>query len=281
MSIVSWGDYKAKLAAPTQEIDMFKSSITVVTARHYDMFAATPFAGTVPSTAVICDKTTDCAMNFQRSFTNQRLISVGAHTSTMFGGSLLYDRLAHCGGLSGTVTTAQTINTPTLTRYTNGVGVMAAIHIYSAIGSTLADCTVTYVNSDNATKTSPVFFVGGNTLNAAGRILYVPLASGDKGIKSITSLTLSVSTGTAGNFGIYLFKPLLMIQDSHYGSDVRTDAFFRSACQLPQIYNNACLCLQTIAYTSSAGNKHFSLDFVDDDAINESGGPYTAPPEGI
>jgi hypothetical protein len=37
----------------------------------------------------------------------------------------------------------------------------------------------------------------------------MPLQAGDRGVKSVESLTLSASTGTAGNFGLTLFRPIM------------------------------------------------------------------------
>lgn len=138
---------------------------------------------------------------------------------------ILIDRLSHTGGLSGTVTTAQTTNLPTAalpTRETGGEGVMAALQIYTILGNTDTAWTVSYTNqAGTAGRTGKGFF--SSTPFVSG-IHPIQLEGTDSGVRSVESVTLTSSTLTAGNFGIVLYKPLMMIQPGRYsGSITPTD----------------------------------------------------------
>ena len=127
---------------------------------------------------------------------------------------IVVDRLSHQGGLNATGTGAQTTNLPTaaLPRFTNGIGVMMAIEIYTQIGTTTTTVTVSYTNQDGTSgRTSPAIQIGGTGYREAGRILIPSLQAGDTGVRSVESIQLAGNTGTAGSIGITLFRPLFLI----------------------------------------------------------------------
>lgn len=126
------------------------------------------------------------------------------------GTLMLYDRLLHIGGLDGTVTTAQTVG-GALTRFTGGSGNIMWAEIYTAIGGTTSGITASYTNQSGAFKTSTAVQIGNTNFKEAQRILPLSLAAGDSGVQGVTSVTLSLSTGTAGNFGITVAHPLAYI----------------------------------------------------------------------
>lgn len=170
--------------------------------------------------------------------------------------NLFVDMLNFSGGMSGTVTTEQTTNLPTaaLTRYTTGEGVMAGLIIWLTVGTTSVNVTASYTNSDNVSgRTTTSVQFGGTNYREAGSVILLPLQSGDKGIRSIQSVTLSGSTTTAGDFGVIMFKPLGMCfsSDLNYNSDM--DAISTSSVSggFPELENNACLSMFGF---SSSGN---------------------------
>jgi hypothetical protein len=166
----------------------------------------------------------------------------------------VYDRLVTTSGLIGNSAGTQTINSEALTRYTNGEGVTPWIEWYSATGATLANFTLTYTNDSGATnQTAPAqSFV---QTPAAGQMLPIAL-NGSDGIRVAESLTLSVSTGTAGNFGITLMKRLLTIPLPLANSAASMDAF---AAGLQKIEDSACLSLVVFCSTTSTGIVHGEL----------------------
>lgn len=122
---------------------------------------------------------------------------------------MVYDRLWHNSALSGTVATAQTITQPAITRITNFAGVMPFVEIYAATGATQVNITLAYTNqSGTAGRSAVTAFLASPV---AGQALPLALQSGDYGVQSVQSVTLSATTATAGNFGLTLAKPLAMV----------------------------------------------------------------------
>jgi hypothetical protein len=213
-------------------------------------FGGTP---TAPSTAVVCNAATPGALDTALTDTlTQWLAQMELRSSNNNGGVLiLCDRLSHQGGLSGTVTTAQTTNLPTaaLTRYTTGAGVMAGLEIYAAVGSTSTTVTMSYTNQSGASgQTSQTVAIGATGQNAAFRFLPMTLASGDSGVQAVASVTLTGTTGTAGNFGVTLYKPLALFPidagqaaSNALGGPNFWDALYNGCGNLPEIVSNACL----------------------------------------
>ena len=212
---------------------------------YQDMVIATVPPGIViPTTAVTCSKSTVGALNSElesHSSSDLFIVNVSGSFSEYLASSIyLIDRLSHQSGLVGNITTPQTTNLPTaaLTRYTNGSGVIAGIVVYnSTLTMTLS---LSYTNelgtSGRTTPATPM------TVSPGG-IKFMPLQNGDEGIRSIESVTISSIASTAGNFGVVLFKPLLLYgKPTLYGCNLDQD--FISGNMLggiPQLLNDACL----------------------------------------
>lgn len=191
------------------------------------------------------------------------IVSFEAHSSVA-GMLMLYDRLFHVSGLSGTTITAQAVQgspaSPALTRYTNGSGNIAWVEVYAAIGGTGRTFTVDYTDqSGNTGNTSLAAAIGGTgELNDAMVLLPIPLASGDSGVQAIKEVLLSASTGTAGNFGVTIAHPLITVPIEQAGRsssrgvnnglpvEVLTDAclslaWWPSDATAPQIYGRVTM----------------------------------------
>lgn len=208
------------------------------------LWTTAPEGGSAPTTAAAPTRATTGALG-QRDASGSNYLSRVHLGCTVAGTWILADRLSHQGGLDGTVTTAQTTNLPTaaLTRYTSGVGVMMALEVYSQVGtggSTTA--TVSYTNqTPTAGQTSPAIVFGGTGNREAARFFIIPLAAGDTGVSSVESVTLSVTTNLAGNFGVTLFRPLLFLPvDMTNSAQVTIDSFIHLG-DLPEVVNDACL----------------------------------------
>lgn len=134
---------------------------------------------------------------------------------------LLVDILWYNTGLSVTTTTAQTITMPTIPARdlygaTNGDGVYAALYALTALGNTAAisNTTISYTDSDgNAGNTGTFQAVAGWQAPATpviGTWMPFQLAAGDRGVRSIQSITLGTSY-TSGTMSLILFRPLAAI----------------------------------------------------------------------
>jgi len=211
-------------------------------------------APATPTTSVALNKNSLQSMGPIPAVSTGRLTMLGARVNTSTYGAasmMVVDLLNVNGGLNATLTTPQTTNLPTvaLTRYTSGEGVMAGIVIYTIVGGTATTVTISYTNSAGVSgRTSTATTIGGGSYRELGVLLPIPLQAGDTGVRSIESVTLAATTGTAGNFGVCLFKPLSMISlESATGAmpldSVSTGCIIGS---LAEIHPDACLTVSAI-----------------------------------
>jgi hypothetical protein len=258
-ALTDFADYVSRLEGPRQLLPTTRPALTTIAGRPWDMFiGSTPQSPAAPTTAVVPAKST--GFNQENGATEQLFALGGTLGSTQSGLYVLCDRLSHQGGLSGTVTGSITTNLPTaaLTRYTTGVGVMAAISIYTQIGTTATTITAGYTDQDGGAKTTPAMAIGATGFREASRMLFLPLATGDTGVRAITSSNLLATTGTAGAFGYTLFKPLMSFHiDRPHGTVDFSLVDGGMSGGVPEILDDACLfwmCIPAGASTSLFGD---------------------------
>ena len=206
-------------------------------------------AAAIPTTSVAVDKTSDNAIGPIPDAGGGRLQILGGRFNTSgTGGATVtpVDLLNVSGGLSGIVTTEQTTNLPTaaLTRHTTGEGVMAGLVIYSTPGTTATTVTIRYTNqAGTANQVSTATSFGGTGFREVGRIIPIPLAAGDTGVRSVEGVTVTATTGTAGNFGVCLFKPLMVFSLDSTTGTMPIDAVSSggSIGSLAEFDDDACL----------------------------------------
>jgi hypothetical protein len=137
------------------------------------------------------------------------------------GAIILADRLVETGGLSGIVTTAQTVNSVALpARAGSGDGVELWLEIYTTLGVT-ASPTVTalYTNQAGVSGRTATLQGGLPTPATARKTFPLTLQAGDTGVQSVQSVTSTTSTGTAGAFGVVLRRQLCMVfTDAYVGA---------------------------------------------------------------
>ena len=216
----------------------------------WQVFSPTPAN---PTTSIVTNKDSLQSIGPIPAVSTGRLTFLGGRfsfipTSTGGGGAagIMVDLLNINGGLSGIVTTPQTTNLPTaaLTRYTSGEGVMAGIVIFTQIGNTATTVTISYTNSTGTSgRISTATSFGQTNFREVNILIPIPLQAGDTGVKSIESVTVLATTGTAGNFGVCLYKPLAMISFESTTGQAPLDAV-SSGCiigSLCEIHPDACL----------------------------------------
>lgn len=207
-----------------------------------------PAGGEAPTTGAIPDNTTTGALPFTSAGGSRESWLTQAWATGLTGGTLiLYDRLFHVGGLSGTSISAQSVQgspaSPALTRNTGGVGNMVFVEIYTAIGSTGRTITMNYTdNGGNSGQTSVATTIGGTNFSEVTRAILLPLASGDIGVQAVNTVTLSATTGTAGNFGVVIGRPIAYLGINGSGAPAWRD-YVSGLPGIPRIESAACLSL--------------------------------------
>jgi hypothetical protein len=202
-----------------------------------------PGGGVAPTAVAAPDNTTAGALPFNSAGGSRQSWMTQAWATGLVGGTLiLYDRLLHIGGLSGTVTTAQTVG-GSLTRNTGGAGNIVFAEIYTIIGTTARTITMEYTDqSGNTGQTSTAVAIGATGFREQTRAIFLPLAAGDTGVRAVASVTLSATTGTAGNFGITVGKPIGYIGIGAAGAPGWRD-YVTGLPGIPEIEAGACLSL--------------------------------------
>lgn len=183
------------------------------------------------------------------------LLGMTAVASTA-GVLVLYDRLLHISGLTGAPVSSPTAQNVggTLTRYTNSttcIGNQIWVEIYSQIGATARTITASYTNQAGTPgKTTTPVAIGLTPNNQPQRIIPLPLAVGDSGVQAVASVTLSGSTGTAGNFGVTIARPLCAIPIAGIGVGAVKD-LVTGVPSLTEILPDACLSLAFLESTAT------------------------------
>ena len=139
-------------------------------------------------------------------------------TTTNLQTNMLADVVWVNTGIAVTTTTAQAITTPTfpardLNGSTDGAGYMIGLVTTTANtnAATISNSTVTYTNSDGTgSRTATLTAVAGDMIPATpviGTTVWFQLAAGDKGVRSIQSITLNTSLG-GGAVSLIVARPI-------------------------------------------------------------------------
>lgn len=245
-----------------------KASITSQAAGNYvSMWRATgqPGQGAVPTTAAVCTTAMTGAMGFAQQ--TAPATSYGAYMEVVTSNSAMtveiHDRIAHMGGLSGTMTTAQTagIDLSTLLSTSNveaRIGdanysnVQWWLEWYTATGATATTATVAVTYDDDTFGNLTALSLAANrpagfmvSLNAL-----IPAASSGKYIRAVNTVTLSIATGTAGNFGVTATR--IRMASMCPVANLKTISNWADL-GFPEIGNSACLFPVVLTNTSSSG----------------------------
>lgn len=250
----------------SSRIVLDKASIASQAAGTYvSLWRATgqPGQGAIPAAAAVCNNTTIGGIGFTQQVAPAT--SYGAYLEVATGNAAvtteIHDRLVHMGGLSGTLTTAQTVgidfNNITADNMVKRIGdsnysdIQWWLEWYTATGATAVTATVAVTYNDGTTgtlsasltATRPASFM--LPLNGL-----IPSAAAGKFIRAVTSVQLSATTGTAGSFGVTATRPRMTI-----GTPVANYKSVADWAQLglPEIFNSSCLFPIVLTSTTSSG----------------------------
>jgi hypothetical protein len=202
-----------------------------------------------------CDKSTTGAIPFSNPGSGAlSLLQAVAISMPAPGALMLYDRIWHNSTLVGNSASAQTFTQPSLpARVTDsGLGCRLGLEVYSSWGTSVYTCTITYRDSNDSsdvTTTVGTVVPGGSGAPAAGTFVELPMANA-LGCKYAKQVQWGTSTGTAGNFGLVLYRPLAIIAVPAIGVANVVDF---AALGMPGILNDACLALCWTANATTAG----------------------------
>ena len=238
---------------------------TQVVGQYCSLWRATgvPAQGAIPAAAAYCTKALTGAIGFDNQSapaTNylayHTLLCSAANTNLE-----IHDRLAHMGGLNGTLLTAQTVGIDLSTINAGGSvpaarlgdanysDVMWFLEWYTATGATASNATVNVTYNDGTTGNLAVIAIGGTAIAASQCRQLVPAVNG-RFIRGVNSVTLSASTGTAGSFGVTATR-----QRASMSAPIanRIEVFDWAQLGFPEIPNDSCLFGMLMSTATSSG----------------------------
>lgn len=178
-----------------------------------------------------------------------------AAAATQAGTLLLCDRLWHNGGFTITSTGAQTVTSATfpardINGSTNGEGVLLGLEISSAAGAAAPTITVSYTNEAGTSgKTGTNIDATANS-PAAGSFFRIGLAAGDKGVRSVQSLTLN-NSWSSGTMNLVAYRVLAALE---LPGALIPNALDALTGGFPRLFNGAVPFLVFIPSTTTASN---------------------------
>lgn len=235
--------------------------------RWYDMASlnGNPVGTAFPGTALACVNTTDAAgdgtnrfgiphggdvsTDIKHAITTSLVSAVATAVPAVV---MIVDMVCYWPGINMNVSTSQALTgTPSLTRYPNGDGLRMFLEARATTGATAHNLSYSYTNQANtAGRVNPVtvsctasaivphIVHSGSAANNYGPFL--PMASGDTGIRNVASVQLSAASGTASTAALVLCRPLFTIPIAIAGLATEKD-LLNQFPSLPQIPDGACL----------------------------------------
>ena len=266
MAITNLDELVAAMAGPASRIVLDKASLAnQVAGRMCSLWRATgqPAQGAIPTTAALCTNATVGGIQFtqQTSPSESYIGAIAVNASNSAMSWEIHDRIAASGGGVLNVTTAQTniaCDLVALAPPAERIGdanygdVQCWLEVYTDGGATASNATIN-VTFDNGTSANLTTLAVGGTIRAGHMFSLDALrttAQQGLNIRAVNSVTLSASTGTAGNFGITFTRPRAYIPTQVANLSQTYDW---AALGLPGVPNGACLQFTVIPSTTSSG----------------------------
>jgi hypothetical protein len=245
-----------------------KASIVNLTANQlHSLWRATgqPGQGAIPAAAARCTNALTGAIQFAQQ-TAPATSYLGWAAVACSNGAVtieIHDRLMHMGGLSGTVTTAQTVDLDLFANLAqdnldarkgdaNFSDVSWWAEWYTDTGGTAVTMTVNVTYDDGSSGNLSAISLAA-TRRASFLVPlngFIPAADSGKFIRDINTVTLSATTGAAGNFGFTATRnrvTLPLIQANFAA------LFDFQQLNMAEILNSSCLFLIQSASTTTTG----------------------------
>jgi hypothetical protein len=131
---------------------------------------------------------------------------------------------------------------------------MIWLEIYTLIGTTATTVTCSYTNQAGTSgRTTPAMTFGGTGL---------PLQQGDTGVRSVQSVTVLATTGTAGAFGVVLAKLIAQISNGQTGTGETKD-FLTGGSGPIEIPAGSCLAYSFVGNSTAVPTPIIDLHIVE------------------
>lgn len=239
--------------------------ITQVVGQYCSLWRATgtPAQGAIPAAAEYCTKALTGAIGFDNqtgpatSYLGYHMLLCGTANTNLE----IHDRLAHMGGLNGTLLTKQTVDIDLSTINAGGAvpaerlgdanysDAMWFLEWYAGTGVTASNATVNVTYNDGTTGNLASISIGGTVIAASQCRQLVPAVNG-KFIRGVNSVILSASTGTVGSFGVTATRRRASMSAPIAN---KVEIFDWAQLGLPEIPNDSCLAGMLLSTATSTG----------------------------
>lgn len=268
MTITTRDDFFNAMANNSSRLIIDKASISnAATTQFHSLWRATgqPGQGAIPTAAATCDNTLTGALQFaqQTAPATSYLGILEAMCSNASTTLEIHDRLMHMGGLNGTLTSAQTVgldvhasiasdNLAARIGDSNYSDVQWWMEWYTDTGGSavVATINVTYNDGTNGNLSNVTLAATRRASLMIPLNSNIPAADSGKFIRDINTVTLSATTGTAGNFGFTatryrgaMFMPVANARFTAKWDDLG----------IPEIPNESCLFPIVVPGTTTTG----------------------------
>lgn len=237
-----------------------KTSVAYMPYTIFDLGSGTPQAGVLsPGNTANGLVPTDATEGYPvlPSLSGTGYISRIVYSCNVIGNLAIYDKLFHCGAYS--YNSEITLGSqPSYSGRLPG-GSYANLELWyeqvtAATGTQSVE--VGYLDQDGNTGNTGVFSIGATF--AQGRMIRIPLASGDTGVQQITHVHGTVAS--AGTFNIAVMRKLWEGRIS-YTYEYKLDDMLKTG--LPQIYADSALYIVTYPDSTSTPLPYFSIEIAD------------------
>lgn len=268
MTITTLDQLYDAMANNSSRIVIDKASVVnTIAGQFHSLWRATgqPGQGAIPTTAASCDNTLTGALGFTQqtapatSYLTVLEFLAGQNITTLE----IHDRLAHMGGLNGTLTTAQTVNVDLdAIGATDNVAVRKGDSNYSDVqwwlewytdtGATVVNATVNVTFNDATTANLTAVSLAATRRASFMQPLNSLIQAADSGkyIRDVNNVTLSATTAAAGNFGVtatrYRGAIYAPISNARFKEDW-------ASLGTPEIPNESCLMAIVVAGATNTG----------------------------
>lgn len=269
MAITTANEY---FGAARQTFNIQKTaSFTTVAANPFSLWdvAGNPGAGTLAigntTTGLVPDDSilgAPVITNFGSG--NVGYIQQAEYANSVPGRAFIYDRLWHAGSVSMLALATTTFSSqPAITQRlpnagTDWGGLEILLEINAAVSATATTVSVTYTNEAGVSGRTT-----GATASLSGftnrRIIRMPLQAGDKGVRTIDSVTVGGTVATTGTFNVILARRLASFNTRiANASDIRGWDLLGG----PIVFQNSCLWGVVQPDSNGAGVIDFGLTII-------------------
>jgi hypothetical protein len=190
--------------------------------------------------------------------------NVGSGTSSGWHIAIVIDALVGIGGLPLNSSPTTITSAPALTRYTTGAGVMMTLIAQTNVNNLpTSNATISYTNQAGSAGRSAVMALDNDIELGGGlpfdpvslaNLAFFPLQTGDFGVRTVASLTLSGLDTAAETAAILLYYPLTFLGLSGANTDYVEYEFSHQPDFLPplQVSSGKLGCLGVFRFSNSS-----------------------------